>query len=684
MRSILPVLGSLALLCAQQREQPEEPEKNRIPVFHQSVVVRATPVEVTIDRRNGEVLEKTLFSRDDQVFHLLDAGINAGQHEGGAKSVEIRRFGYNLDHGGVSGGLKVLTDGVQMNQSTQGHGQGYLGPLKSVTPELIREVNLINGPFSAEYGDFSGLGVVHIVTRESMPDEFTVRMQGGSFGTLRGFFAYSPNWKDTDALFAYEGSASDGPFLHPLGYRRDNVTMNVTRRVSERRQVAVKANGGRADSYSSGQLPLDLIETGQLDRFGAVDSSNGIRQWGGTLAGYWREEGAQGQVWKLDGFVSRMLFDHFMNFTFALNHPVQGDAFQQHDSRLQEGTNGQYLRPNRWLGVSGYLSAGGNFHANQINVSLYPRIGREPIGVSTRANAAVTNGAGYAQQNVSLWGGRLLAGGGLRFDAFRFDVRDRVDPLSSGIQSSGRWQPKANASLTPWQRAPVTFFFNYGRGISTADARAVVKRPEMERVATTDFLQGGTAWKASRVSLQSAFFRIARSNEQVYVPDDGSIEFRGPSRASGFEAKASTEITHRLFLNAGMTKVWNAFYVGEPRIYVDSAPRFVANAGLTLTAWRGWSGSVRMRAINHYRVDGEDASIVAAGHTVYDVGVARRLSARAEFSLAVDNLFNRQYYETQNYFESRLPGASPQFRIHATPGYSRTVMAGLSVRLGRK
>ena len=58
---------------------------------------------------------------------MLDGGINAGQHEGGGKSVEIRRFGFNLDHGGVNGGLKVLVDDVQQNQGTQGHGQGYLG-----------------------------------------------------------------------------------------------------------------------------------------------------------------------------------------------------------------------------------------------------------------------------------------------------------------------------------------------------------------------------------------------------------------------------------------------------------------------------------------------------------------------------------------------------------------------------
>ena len=30
--------------------------------------------------------------------------------------LEIRRFGFNLDHGGVNGGLKVLLDDVQQNQ----------------------------------------------------------------------------------------------------------------------------------------------------------------------------------------------------------------------------------------------------------------------------------------------------------------------------------------------------------------------------------------------------------------------------------------------------------------------------------------------------------------------------------------------------------------------------------------
>ncbi|HVF86134.1 MAG TPA: TonB-dependent receptor plug domain-containing protein, partial [Pyrinomonadaceae bacterium] len=149
-----------------------------VPPVHESVVIVSSTVDPSIERRNDTVYREGLFLRDDQVFHTLDAGINAGQHEGGGKSLEIRRFGFNMDHGGLNGGLKVLVDDVQQNHSTQGHGQGYLGALKSLTPELVADVDILNGPFSAEHGDFSGLGVVHIRTKESLPQTFTARVQG--------------------------------------------------------------------------------------------------------------------------------------------------------------------------------------------------------------------------------------------------------------------------------------------------------------------------------------------------------------------------------------------------------------------------------------------------------------------------------------------------------------------------
>jgi hypothetical protein len=652
----------------------------------QSLVITASTMEPAIDMRNAEVFNRTLFTRDDHVLEQLNAGINAGQHEGGGKSLEIRRFGFNLDHGGVNGGLKVLVDNVQQNQGTQGHGQGYLGALKALSPELIQDVTIINGPFSAEYGDFSGLGVVHIRQRESLPDQLTLRLQGGNFNTGRSFLAFSPDTHKVDAYVAYEGSYTDGPFQNPGQYRRDNINANFTKSLRDDQKIGFRMLFGRNNFYSSGQLPLDLVDTGKLDRFGYIDPSLGGRVKLGTISTYYSKSLKNGDTFKADAFLARSLFDLYSNFTFYLNDPVNGDAFQQHDSRLQQGVNSQYTHAHKIGGLSAILVSGANFHDNEINVGLYPREGRVPTGVTTRANAHVTNGAGYIQETVRLWGDRLLIGGGLRYDYFRFDVADRVNPESGGVQSAGRWQGKGNIAFTPSKSLPVTLHANYGRGINSIDARGVVQRPDLPRVAATDFYQTGISSNFRRFSLSADAFLIDHSNEQVYIPDDGSFEFKGPSRAYGYETKASVTLTRHFSFNGGLTKMGNAFYKGgDHRVYVDSAPHFVANAAITMAAYRGWSGSLRMRAINHYRLDGNDPSIVASGHTVFDLGLSRQIRRGIEFNIAMDNLTSRDYYETQNYFDSRVSPMAPIIgRIHGTPGYPLHVVAGVTFRLRGK
>jgi outer membrane receptor protein involved in Fe transport len=651
-----------------------------------NIVITAQTTEPALDLRNAEVFNRTLFTRDDQVFQQLDAGIDAGQHEGGGKSLEFRRFGFNLDHGGVNGGLKVLVDDVQQNQGTQGHGQGYLGSLKALSPELIQEVTVTNGPFSAEYGDFSGLGVVHIRQRESLPDVLTLRAEGGNFDTGRAFLAYSPDVPTVDSYFAYDASYTDGPFQSPLRYRRDNVNANFTKTLGADEKLGFRFLFGRNNFYSSGQVPLDLVAAGLMDRFGYIDATDGGRVALGTLSAYYSKTFHDAGTLRADAFLSRSLFDLYSNFTFYLNDPVHGDAFQQHDSRLQQGANAQYTRPQKLAGVTAILTGGTNYHDNEINVGLYPRDGRTPTGVSTRAHAHVTNTAGYAQESLSLWSGRLLLGAGVRYDEFRYDVRDLVVPAESGLQWAGRWQGKGSVAYTPSHAVPLTWHLNYGRGINSIDARGVVQHPEEPRLATTDFYQAGTSSNFGRLGLTTDVFLIDHSNEQVYIPDDGSFEFKGPSRAYGYEAKLSVALTRHLAVNGGLTKIGNAYFTGsDHRVYVDSAPHFVANAALTLAGWHGWSGSLRMRAINHYRLDGDDPSIVASGHTVFDLGMAKAIRRGIEFNLSLDNLTNRDYYETQNYFDSRVTPLAPIVgRIHGTPGYPLTAIAGITFRLRGK
>jgi outer membrane receptor protein involved in Fe transport len=350
---------------------------------------------------------------------------------------------------------------------------------------------------------------------------------------------------------------------------------------------------------------------------------------------------------------------------------------------LQEGVNAQYLRPFKLLGQPALLNVGGNFHANQINVGLYNTVARNPIHTASSARVVVTNLAGYAQQAVTLLSGHLRVEGGLRYDYFRFRVDDRVAPEFSGLTGNIRLQPKLNLAYTVFDHAPLTVHLNYGRGISSQDARGIVRNSAAPNVSTTDFYQLGLSNNWKRVSWSADLFLIDRSHEQIYIPDDGSLEFKGPSRAYGVEIKNSLRLTRHLSFNAGATKVSNAFYRdANPRLYVDSAPHVVGNAGLTLADWHGFSGSLRFRYINSYRLDGEDPAIRAAGLSVLDLSIARRLRHWLDFNLAIDNLADKHYYETQNYFQSRLrPGDPVMARLHGTPGYPLTLSAGLTFRL---
>jgi hypothetical protein len=668
--------------------------------IHESVVIVSDALEPGVERRNESIYRHGLFARDDQLLQTLAAGIDAGQHEGGGKSLEIRRFGFNADHGGTGGGLKVLVDDVQQNQATQGHGQGYLGQLKSLTPELVESVDILNGPFNAQYGDFSGLGVVHIRLRESLAHQLTARLQLGSFDTRRAFLAYSPRVKDAETFIAYEGTRTDGPFLSPLRYKRDNLSGNYTRNFGPATALGFKFNAARNDFFSSGQIPLDEVTSGRLDRFGFVDPDNGGRVRSGTAAVYFRREWDGGRVLKADAYLTRSLFDLWSNFTFFLADENFGDEIQQHDSRLQEGGGVQYLHPHRLATLPALLTAGAQVAAAQINVGLYPSVGRSPsrlelnqaIGIDnpdillTDARARLLNTAAYAQYGLDLLEGHLHIDAGLRLDHFRFSVNDLPAPANSGTRTAARWQPKLSLSYWPTGHLPAVFFFNYGRGVSSQDARGVVQQPDAPAVATTDFYQAGTLYKISRLSVSATGFLIDRSNEQVYVPDDGSIELLGPSRSNGFELRASVQLMRRLALDAGLTRVMNAFFRGtSPRVYVDSAPHAVANAALTLTDWHGTNASLRFRHTGNYRLDGEDARVRAAGLDVLDFGLSHRLRPHLDLNFSLDNLLGKRYFETQNFFESRLrPGDAAVSRIHATPGYPRTLTAGVTLRFFEK
>lgn len=681
-----------------------------IPAVEQLLVITATTADPAIDRRNDTVYKNTLFLRDDQLFETLDSGINAGQHEGGGKSLEFRRFGFNLDHGGMNGGLKVLVDDIPQNQATQAHGQGYLGWLKALSPELVDDVDIINGPFSAEYGDFSALGVIHIRLKEHLDNEWTLRAQGGSFNGYRTFAAWSPHWKKAESFLAWEHAYTDGPFKNPLDYVRDNATGNVTFKIGDAQSFGFRFNAGRNDFNSSGQIPLDLVYAGTLDRFGYMDPSDGGKVRNGTGSVYYKRNLSATNTLRVDGYVTRSLFDLFSNFTFFLSDPTNGDGIQQHDSRLQEGASAQYVHAGKTFGLPSLFMAGANVGDSWINVDLFHDKDRKiiaPVEAAPgspfpgkpwiEADVHITNPAVYAQQGYD-WK-RLHVDAGLRLDEFRFNVTDRLVAANSGISHADAFEPKVNLVYTPSDHLPLALHFNFGRAVTSQDARGMALDPTAPKIAATNFYMIGTSHQTKRFSASTDMFLIDRQHEDVYDPDNGTMQYQGPSRSYGWEAKASVQLMEHLSWNAGLTQVSNAFFLGtRPREYVDSAPHSVGNASLTLREWHGLYSSLRYRHISRYLVVNPDygpatASYLpappytdayathASGLDVVDFAATKKLYRGVEWNLSVDNVNNKRYYETQNFFYSRVTPAAPiEARVHGTPGYPAGFTTGLTWR----
>ena len=196
--------------------------------------------------------------------------------------MEIRRFGYNLDHGGVSGGLKVLVDDVQQNQTSQGHGQGYLGQLKSLSPELVQEVQIVNGPFARSMAIFRDWASYIYRRASRLPNQYTLGVQGGSFNSERVFAAFSPELKNTQAYLAYDGSHTDGPFLNPLDYVRNNVSGNLTHRLNEHRQI-----GSNSTSAQTGSIRRDSFRWISFRKDNWTGSDTSIRRMADASAAAW-------------------------------------------------------------------------------------------------------------------------------------------------------------------------------------------------------------------------------------------------------------------------------------------------------------------------------------------------------------------------------------------------------------
>ena len=262
-------------------------------------------------------------------------------------------------------------------------------------------------------------------------------------------------------------------------------------------------------------------------------------------------------------------------------------------------------------------------------------------------------------------------GGGLRFDEFRYDVADKVNPNQSGVKSAGKWQGKGNAAFTPSHSVPLTLYANYGRGINSIDARGVVQRPDEPRLATTDFYQFGTSSNFGRFRSQ---YRCVpdRSFERAGIhPRRWQLRVQGPEQSLWIRSQSIGATHTARVAERRHDQNRQRFFQGRrpPRLCGQRAAfcreRRAHRCGV---AWlERLAAHARHQSLSARRRT--TLPIVASGHTVFDMGVAKQVRHGVELNLSMDNLTNRDYYRDSELF--RVAGYSDRTRRSPNPCHAR-------------
>jgi outer membrane receptor protein involved in Fe transport len=646
--------------------QPDALAAEQPPVHYTVDVVAALPrTAASSTTLRHERFAHTFVDSPADVLRAVP-GLVIAQHAGGGKADQYLIRGFDADHGTD---VALFVDGVPVNLVSHAHGQGY-ADLHFLIPETLDRIDVYKGPYFAEYGNLATAAAVELGTRERLDRSF-VRVQGGSFDTGRFSFglspAHTPGWIAGEAVF------TNGPFRHAQNVHRLNVAARWRFTPREGDVLTVGALGHDGRWNASGQIPARLVEAGALDRFGAVDPSEGgrTRRFQGWTS-YTTRRGLTSLA--AQAYAVGYDLDLYSNFTFFAVDPERGDGILQRDRRAVMGGRIRASRPFVAGGRPIVLTAGADIRRDAINVGLARQVRREVFGTIVDSRVSERNVAVFGQAEIVL-GPRARVVTGLRHERFAFGVRD----LTAGAlvrRASPSWTgPKVSVVVAPIGEGSFELFTNYGRGLHSNDARATVEDGTQVRLPSANGYEVGVRRRLGRrFELSAAYWLLDLDGELRWVGDEGVTELAGATRRHGFEFEGRWQVIPGVWTDLDLTRS-TGFYrdTGEA---IARAPRLTWSAGLVVADRRGWSAEIGGRHVGDHPAV-EDRSRNAAGFTVVDLTVRRRLSARWEATATVDNLLDADVREAQTFFGSRLRNeARPVDDIHFTPGNPRAIRVG--------
>jgi len=647
--------------------------------------------DVTITNNETLSTNKTLTNLDlnmqpaksAQDLLRLIPGLFIAQHQGGGKAEQIFLRGFDADHGTD---VNISVDGIPVNMVSHAHGQGY-ADLHFLIPETVSSYDFGKGPYYTDKGDFTTAGYVAYNTLNVLPQD-ELKVEVGQFQTLRilamiNLLNEKARKKGQSAYIAAERLYSNGgPFALPEHFTRYNVFGKFITPIDSNNKLTAIISTLKSDWRASGETPDRAVAEGYIaNRFGSLDTAQG---------GHTDRTNASlklttnlGNDWVMDNqlWYSHYYFNLISNFTFYYYFPTTGDEFRQKETRDLGGYNWKISKSATVNNTTFTSTAGAGTHYDNIDpLELDHTENGQFLGYLQYGRAKELNVNGYFDETART--GKWLFNAGIRADYFHFFYQNLApdsDIYATNV-FAGKSPDAHSGTISPKFNVVYTFndtfqlYLKAGKGFHSNDARVVIANQGFEILPAAYGADLGFNWKpAPNLFINTALWYLFLQQEFTFGQDlidqpGGPVTPSGKTVRYGVDFSARYQFTDWLFASLNVNAARPRYIDSLPgHNYVPLAPTLTSTAGLYFRTKSGFNGGISYRYL-HNRAANSTYTLTAQGYFITDLTV-NYTKKWYQIGLAIENLFNRQWDESQFEYISQLKGeTAPVDQVSYTPG----------------
>jgi len=516
-------------------------------------------------------------------------GFYVAHPEGDAIAQRVFLRGFDAEHGQD---IEFKVSGVPMNQPSHIHGQGY-ADLNLVIPEVVRSLQVTEGVYAPQQGDFSVAGTVDydlgVTERKSR-----IEASYGSFQSVRGLVLFAPDKQPEETFGAAHIKYSQGFGPYVRGHLSGGALGQYRLNLSDRTHVLFHLGGYVARASLAGVLRRDDIDAGRVGFYDAYKDPTARAQSAGTgriqLSVSLTHQLDKGALLQSSLYTYWAIYRSRLNFTGYTERSRNnaqwigfGDLTEQSNNDFSLGGTLSYqssrYQPWSWFKWRYELGTHLRFNTIEQTQSLL-KVPQNEIW-DTRDDADLRAlGAGFYADLLLQITSYIRIKGGLRSDVLFFDVNDKlgnfIPQFAIKNHLIGYRRTATGVALLPrvtLEVQPLSWLgllAAYGQGYRSPQARQLEEGEQAPFARVSSIDAGFKIQHQTWFKISGSFYQTRLSYDLAFDPNSARLERLGPTTRTGMSLQILLEPWSFLSISTHLTYVHAS--LDSPPIATVSVP----------------------------------------------------------------------------------------------------------------